>query len=51
MTVAVAAVAVLVLVASVVVLCGTSSADRYVSELDQVLILAPDRLARHDAYQ
>jgi uncharacterized protein DUF1996 len=38
MTLAVAAVAVLVLVASVVVLCGTSSADQYVSELDQVLI-------------
>jgi hypothetical protein len=36
MTLAVAAVAVLVLVASAVVLCGTSSADQYVSELDQV---------------
>jgi hypothetical protein len=37
MTLAVAAVAVMVLVASVVMLCGTSSADQYVSELDQVL--------------
>ncbi|MFC3896002.1 DUF1996 domain-containing protein [Lentzea rhizosphaerae] len=37
LTLAVAAVAVLVLVASAVVLCGsTSSADQYVSELDQV---------------
>ncbi|HEX7301461.1 DUF1996 domain-containing protein [Lentzea sp.] len=37
MTVAVAAVAVLVLVASVVVLTGTADADRYVTELDQVV--------------
>ncbi|HUQ57841.1 DUF1996 domain-containing protein [Lentzea sp.] len=37
MTLAVAAVAVLVLVASAIVLSGTSSADRYVSELDQVV--------------
>ncbi|MET8763639.1 DUF1996 domain-containing protein [Lentzea sp. NPDC004782] len=37
MTVAVAAVAVLVLVASAVLLCGRSSADQYVSELDQVI--------------
>lgn len=36
-TLAVAAVTVLVLVASIVFLCGTSSADRYVSELDQVV--------------
>jgi hypothetical protein len=37
MTVAVAAVAVLVLGASAVLLCGRSSADQYVSELDQVV--------------
>ena len=36
MTLAVAAVAVLVLVVSGVLMCGTSSADQYVSELDQV---------------
>lgn len=36
MTLAVAAVAVIVLVASGVLLCGKSSADQYVSDLDQV---------------